>query len=363
MPTYEDLETIAKQDIVRVESVKQIFNLDLLKKQIEELEYHISRPEVLKDQEKYRNLCKEYSQKTEELASNTAILEAKEWIQTLLEEKQLVEDEVNSFHSRVEALEESILLSQKDDSRDAYVEINAGAGGVDACDFAESLMVMFLKWASKKGYGFDIVGQLFDDVAGIKSVVLEIRGRNAYGLLKGQTGVHRIKRVSRFSPQGKRETSFASVSVTPIFDDASIEVKIQEKDLEIQTFRSGGKGGQNVNKVESAVRVIHIPSGVAVVCRTERDQLKNKRNALAMLQAKLNQLEQDKLDAAQAEAEANKRDISFGHQVITYSTSPLTYVKDERTGYQEFSVDAVWSGNFDSFTKKYLEWLNQSRHS
>ena len=150
---------------------------------------------------------------------------------------------------------------------------------------------------------------------------------------------------------------------SPIFDDASIEVKIQEKDLEIQTFRSGGKGRQNVNKVESAVRVIHIPSGVAVVCRTERDQLKNKRNALAMLQAKLNQLEQDKLDAAQAEAEANKRDISFGHQVITYSTSPLTYVKDERTGYQEFSVDAVWSGNFDSFTKKYLEWLNQSRHS
>jgi peptide chain release factor 2 len=267
------------------------------------------------------------------------------------------------IHFIQELKEESILLSQKDDSRDAYVEINAGAGGVDACDFAESLMVMFLKWASKKGYGFDIVGQLFDDVAGIKSVVLEIRGRNAYGLLKGQTGVHRIKRVSRFSPQGKRETSFASVSVTPIFDDASIEVKIQEKDLEIQTFRSGGKGGQNVNKVESAVRVIHIPSGVAVVCRTERDQLKNKRNALAMLQAKLNQLEQDKLDAAQAEAEANKRDISFGHQVITYSTSPLTYVKDERTGYQEFSVDAVWSGNFDSFTKKYLEWLNQSRHS
>ena len=116
-----------------------------------------------------------------------------------------------------------------------------------------------------------------------------------------------------------------------------------------------------MNKVESAVRVIHIPTGVAVVCRTERDQLKNKRNALAMLQSKLNQLEQDKLDAAKAETEANKRDISFGHQVITYSTSPLTYVKDERTGHQEFDVNAVWGGNFDSFTKKYLQWLNQSR--
>lgn len=252
----------------------------------------------------------------------------------------------------IEDLEFRSTLNQTEDEMGAILEINAGAGGTEACDWASMLMRMYLMWAEKNGYKASQLYLTPGDAAGIKSVGIEIDGDYAYGMLKGENGVHRLVRVSPFNAQGKRMTSFTSVFVHPMIDDR-IEVEINTADLEWDTFRSSGAGGQHVNKTESAVRVRHLPSGIVVECQQERSQIQNREKALQMLKSRLYQQEIERKKAEKEKIEAGKMKNEWGSQIRSYVLDDRR-VKDHRTGYQTSQTDAVLDGDIDAFLKAYL---------
>lgn len=262
--------------------------------------------------------------------------------------------EVEVLGQEVERIELRNMLRGPDDGRDALLTIHSGAGGTESQDWAEMLMRMYTRWAEDHDYDVVVLDLQPGEEAGIKGATLEIRGRYAYGYLKAEKGVHRLVRISPFDAQARRHTSFASVFVYPVIDDA-IEVEINEKDLRIDTYRAGGKGGQHVNKTDSAVRIVHIPTGIVVACQNERSQGQNKATAMKMLRAALYQHELEKRQAERDKVESEKADIAWGNQIRSYVFQPYTMVTDHRTDLKVGDVQRVMDGDLDPFIEAYLK--------
>ena len=265
-------------------------------------------------------------------------------------------DVYKNFLSEFSLAEQKVLLSGELDPNNAIITVNAGAGGTESCDWAFMILRMVMRWAESKKFKVQVLDTQEGDSAGIKSATITVTGNYAYGLLKSESGVHRLVRLSPFDSAGRRHTSFASIFVSAEIDD-TIEIEILDKDLRIDVYRAGGSGGQGVNTTDSAVRLTHLPTNLVVVCQNERSQLQNKAQAMKVLRSRLYELEMDKRRAKIAEVEANKKDIAFGAQIRSYVLHPYKLVKDHRTNFESSQAEKVLEGDLDDFIDAYLRWV------
>jgi peptide chain release factor 2 len=336
------------------------FDAPAKEKELEESEKLISQPGFWDDQAEAQKVVQQRSRIERALKKQrdfeTGVSDAEVLLEFAAEDagsKRELESLINRLEKEVDAAEVESLLSGETDLNNAICSIQAGAGGTDAQDFAQMLLRMYLRWAEKHDFKVEILDEQSGSEAGMKSATFRVEGDYAYGLLSAEAGVHRLVRISPFNSGGSRETSFASLFVSPEIDE-NIEVNIEDKDLRVDTYRSSGAGGQHVNVTDSAVRITHIPTGIVVTCQNQRSQIQNRAVAMQVLRSKLYELELEKRFESAAELEATKQDIAFGSQIRNYVLHPYRLVKDTRTKYERTDIESVLDGDIDDFINEFL---------
>ena len=362
MKTLFELKQTIANILIDIKNIEEILNIEKKTKRLDEIENQISSTTDWSDVKLFASISKEKTMLMNIIKDFKKLKSDAENVNDLLQlpENELGDDMLLDIENTILLLEKQVknervksLFSGKTDNCNAFIEINAGAGGTESCDWAEMLLRMYLMWADSKGFKCEIIDKLEGEEAGIKSAVVQVSGDFAYGLLKNETGIHRLVRISPFNANGKRQTSFAGVFGYPEVNE-DIEISINPADLRIDVYRASGAGGQHVNKTESAVRITHIPTGIVCASQTQRSQLQNRENAMKQLKSKLYELELKKQNDEKQAMEDAKSDISWGNQIRNYVLHPYKMVKDLRSGFEVGNAEGVLDGNLDDIIESVL---------